>query len=171
MMASKNTDAEFAYGSGHLNPAKAADPGLVYDACEADYVNMLCSQGYSTKNLRIITGDNSTSCSRNRGSVWDLNYPSFALSFRSGHRFSARYPRTVTNVGLAKSVYRVKVTSPSKLKITVKPNVLTFTHKQEKQRFVVKLSGVLTDEEMFSASIVWTDGIHQVRSPIVVYSS
>ncbi|KAH7678177.1 Peptidase S8 subtilisin-related protein [Dioscorea alata] len=116
MMASKNTDAEFAYGSGHLNPAKAADPGLVYDACEADYVNMLCSQGYSTKNLRLVTGDNSTHCSRNRGSVWDLNYPSFALSVRSGHRFSARYPRTVTNVGLAKSVYRVKVTSPQNLK-------------------------------------------------------
>ncbi|XP_072147873.1 cucumisin-like [Setaria viridis] len=35
---------ELKYGAGQLNPSKAPDPGLVYDA-RSDYVAMLCAQG------------------------------------------------------------------------------------------------------------------------------
>ncbi|CAH1416830.1 unnamed protein product [Lactuca virosa] len=31
------TDAEFAYGAGYLNPLAAMKPGLIYDAFEIDY--------------------------------------------------------------------------------------------------------------------------------------
>ena len=37
-----NTTA-LKYGAGQLNPAKAQDPGLVYDTLEGDYVAMLRS--------------------------------------------------------------------------------------------------------------------------------
>ena len=47
MGVDKNTDIEFAYGIGHINPTRAVNPGLVYDAREIDYVNFLCGQGYS----------------------------------------------------------------------------------------------------------------------------
>ncbi|GMY30182.1 putative Cucumisin [Fagus crenata] len=48
MDSKKNRDLEFAYGSGHINPLQAVDPGLIYDATEADYKDFLCKQGYNT---------------------------------------------------------------------------------------------------------------------------
>ncbi|KAG5557872.1 hypothetical protein RHGRI_007940 [Rhododendron griersonianum] len=81
MSATKNPEAEFAYGSGHINPVKAANPGLIYNAGESDYIQFLCDQGYSNESLQLVTGSNTTTCSAsNNGTVWDLNYPSFALS-------------------------------------------------------------------------------------------
>lgn len=77
MKVSTNPDAEFAYGSGHINPVGASSPGLVYDAGEADYVSMLCGQGYSTKSLQLISGDKSTCTSLNNGTVWNPQLPLF----------------------------------------------------------------------------------------------
>ncbi|KAF8380351.1 hypothetical protein HHK36_027836 [Tetracentron sinense] len=57
MDSRKHEDAEFAYGSGHINPLKAVTPGLVFDASEADYIDFLCKQGYNTSTLRLVTGD------------------------------------------------------------------------------------------------------------------
>ncbi|KAI6669312.1 hypothetical protein NL676_004197 [Syzygium grande] len=50
MSAEINSEAEFAYGAGQLNPIQSLHPGLLYDANETDYVNFLCGQNYSTKN-------------------------------------------------------------------------------------------------------------------------
>lgn len=58
----KNTNAEFAYGSGHIDPAKAVYPGLVYDVGKQDYVSFLCGQGYNGTTLKIVTGDASSCC-------------------------------------------------------------------------------------------------------------
>ena len=33
-------DGEFAFGAGHVNPVKAIDPGLVYEASKDDYMKM-----------------------------------------------------------------------------------------------------------------------------------
>ena len=33
----------FGYGSGHVDPVRALDPGLVYDTTLVDYTNFLCS--------------------------------------------------------------------------------------------------------------------------------
>ncbi|KAJ7970036.1 cucumisin-like [Quillaja saponaria] len=52
-------EREFAYGSGLLNPVKAIDPGLVFNASEPDYNSYLCKQGYNTTTLRLITGERS----------------------------------------------------------------------------------------------------------------
>ncbi|CAI9091583.1 OLC1v1026650C1 [Oldenlandia corymbosa var. corymbosa] len=168
MTAKTNTDAEFAYGSGQINPIKAVNPGLVYDLGEADYVSFLCGQGYNTTLLRVITGDNTSSCTNNAIQVWDLNYPSFTVSAKSGE-ITRVFHRTVTNVGSPVSIYTAKITVPSQMKVVVKPTTLSFKSLGQKQSFTVTVTSSIP-ETLISGSLVWDDGVHQVRSPIVAHT-
>ncbi|PIA54550.1 hypothetical protein AQUCO_00900841v1 [Aquilegia coerulea] len=169
MSSVTNIDAEFAYGSGQINPVKAISPGLVYDAGEIDYIKMLCGQGYSTKNLQLVTGDKSTCTAANNGTVWDLNYPSFALDAGTSGTIKQSFTRTVTNVGSPGSIYKATISAPPGVTIEVVPNVLSFKTMGQKLSFVVTLGGSFTDK-VGSGSLVWDDGVYQVRSPIVVYT-
>ena len=168
MSALSNPDAEFAYGAGHIDPLKAVNPGLVYDADEVDYVKFLCGQGYDTRLLQMVTGDSSTCSEANYDTVWDLNYPSFALSRSPSTFFSRVFKRIVTNVGSPTSTYRVKVDGPLGLQIQVIPEVLSFTAVGQQLSYSVVVQGSI-DDSIVSASLVWDDGTFQVRSPIVVY--
>ncbi|KAL8552039.1 hypothetical protein ACS0TY_000920 [Phlomoides rotata] len=170
MSVETNTDAEFAYGSGHINPIKAKAPGLVYDMGELDYVKFLCGQNYSAANLRLVTGDNSTCTAANTGTVYDLNYPSFSVSGNTGNSVSAVFHRTVTNVGSASSAYKAVVTAPSGLSIQVVPSTLSFTSLGEKQTFVVTIIAQVVNGTL-SGSLVWDDGMYLVRSPVVAFSN
>ncbi|WCJ19693.1 Subtilisin-like protease SBT4.3 [Euphorbia peplus] len=168
MSSSKNNDAEFAYGSGHINPAMAIDPGLVYDAGELDYVKFLCGQGYNRTQLQILTGDSSTCSEEINGTVWDLNYPSFAVSVLPGENVTHKFHRTVTNVGSPTSTYNAIVDAQPGLKIQVHPDVLSFTFVGQKKNFIVTVDAIMSDENPISSSVlVWDDGVHLVRSPIV----
>ncbi|KAI4299498.1 hypothetical protein L6164_032956 [Bauhinia variegata] len=168
MSADNNPDAEFAYGSGNINPFKALNPGLVYDASEVDYVNFLCGQGYDTRLLQMVTGDNSSCIGVTDGSVWDLNYPSFAIATPSSVSISAVFTRTVTNVGSPTSTYRAIVRTPLGLEITVTPPSLSFSSVGQKVSFKLSVAGSI-DVALASASLAWDDGTHQVRSPITVF--
>ncbi|XP_021691126.2 subtilisin-like protease SBT3 [Hevea brasiliensis] len=42
------------FGSGHINPNKAMDPGLIYDMGIQDYIDFLCSLGYTKKQMRTV---------------------------------------------------------------------------------------------------------------------
>ncbi|XVE69297.1 hypothetical protein DITRI_Ditri09bG0140600 [Diplodiscus trichospermus] len=170
MSSANNIEAEFAFGAGHINPALAAQPGLVYDAGEIDYVKFLCGQGYSSNHLQLITG-NYISCSENtNGTVWDLNYPSFALSSTPGKSITRVFHRTVTNVGSAVSTYQAVVKAPPGLIIQVQPSVISFKSLGQKQSFVVTVKAEVGNS-MISGSLTWDDGLHQVRSPVVAYAS
>nr|TKR91084.1 hypothetical protein D5086_0000225950 [Populus alba] len=48
----------FAIGSGHVNPTKADDPGLVYDIQPDDYISYLCGLGYSNTETYTRTATN-----------------------------------------------------------------------------------------------------------------
>ncbi|KAG9445462.1 hypothetical protein H6P81_016802 [Aristolochia fimbriata] len=177
MSNTSNKDAEFAYGAGHIDPMKAVDPGLVYDAQKSDYIQMLCNTGYGTDNVRLISGDNTTSCPETPvGTARDLNYPTMAVKVdAAGTKFSFDFSRTVTNVGPPDSTYTAAVFSshdPDLLNITVTPAVLKFSSENEKQSFVVSVSGgELKSITLLTAQLVWTDvALHSVRSPIVVYA-
>ncbi|XP_071734496.1 cucumisin-like [Rutidosis leptorrhynchoides] len=170
MSPTKNTDAEFAYGSGQINPLKAADPGLVYDAGESDFVSFLCGQGYNATNLKIVTGDSSACTKANNATVWDLNYPSFALSAKQSGSLVRTFNRTVTNVGAAESTYQAKVVAPTGLVVKVEPSSLAFKTVGEKQSFVVTVTATIGSKAL-SGSLVWNDGVHDVTSPIVAFHS
>ncbi|KAK1298112.1 hypothetical protein QJS10_CPB14g00739 [Acorus calamus] len=169
MNSTSNTDAEFAYGAGHINPIKAVNPGLIYDAGEADYVSMLCGQGYNTTKLRLVTGDNSACSATNNSTAWDLNYPSMAVTAVAGMPFTASFNRTVTNVGFPSSTYHPTLILPSGVKFDLTPDTLSFKAIGESQSFTLKLEGE-TSEFVVSASLLWSDGVHGVRSPIVLHA-
>lgn len=167
-----NTDAEFGFGSGHLVPSLALNPGLVYDASEIDYVKFLCGQGYSTKTLKLVTGDKSSCSDSVNGTASDLNYPSFAVSAKPGKTTRRIFHRTVTNVGSADSIYEAEVKAPSGLKISVQPRVLSFKSVGEKKSFVVKVIAKMDVDigHMVSGSLIWSDGVNHVRSPVVAFA-
>ena len=172
MNATANPAAEFGYGSGHINPAQAIDPGLVYEAFKDDYTKMMCGMGYDTRTVRLISGDNTTTCTTGvtEGAVKDLNYPSMASPADQHKPFNISFLRTVTNVGQANSTYQAKITADPLMKVQVNPNVLSFTSLNEKKSLVVTVSGEALDKQpKVSASLVWTDGTHSVGSPIVIY--
>ncbi|KAI4313538.1 hypothetical protein L6164_026511 [Bauhinia variegata] len=165
-----NQGTEFEYGAGLIDPIKAVNPGLVYDAGETDYIKFLCGQNITEKHLRSITGDNTSSCNHTtRIEARDLNYPSFALRIRSTNSINATFSRTVTNVGSPKSTYKATVTAPERLSIQVNPSVLPFTDVGQNLTFVLSIVGAI-EKPVVSASLVWNDGKFKVRSPIVVYS-
>ncbi|KAF9598895.1 hypothetical protein IFM89_032749 [Coptis chinensis] len=73
-------ESEFGYGVGQIDPVKAVNPGLLYDALEVDYAEMLCDLNYTADKIRIITGENIT-CSASKGGEALLNYPSMAVYY------------------------------------------------------------------------------------------
>ncbi|GFP86155.1 cucumisin [Phtheirospermum japonicum] len=172
MDPAKHTDAEFSYGAGHINPVNATNPGLVYETNTEDYIKMLCKIGYSSEIVEKLFNNKSINCSKlQQVDVTDLNYPSMTKAVENDAPVSARFSRTVTNVGLANSTYTAKINKNSECNITVEPSTLSFKQMNEKKSFVVTVKGDRLRSMMISASLVWYDGDHVVRSPIVVYPS
>lgn len=160
---------EYAYGAGNINPIKALNPGLVYDAGDTDYLNFLCAAGYSTSQIQMITNEN-IQCPAVPGSIHDLNYPSFALTIFSATPIPlTSYKRTVTNVGAPSSTYKATVRTPPGLNIQVVPDTLIFTSVGESLSYTLTISGVIDYlTGLASASLIWDNGVNQVRSPITV---
>ncbi|KAH9621966.1 hypothetical protein KSS87_021696 [Heliosperma pusillum] len=173
MSSASNEEAEFAYGSGHINPLKAVNPGLVYDADESDYINFLCDEKLDASQIRLISGKSNscTNTTKNGVSYQGLNYPSMASQTTPG-AFDVIFYRTLTNVGSSNSTYHAIVTTPEghALGIKVQPSILVFQSIGVKLSFTVRVTGIIGLRSLISASLVWDDGEHQVRSPIVVYS-
>ncbi|CAN1257235.1 unnamed protein product [Linum perenne] len=172
MKSANNPEEEFAYGSGLINLDRVADPGLIYDAREHDYIELLCGQGYNDTEMKLITGEH-VGCSevdKSKSSVWNLNYPSFTISGKPGTVVKRVFHRTVTNVGNAHSKYKAKIKSSDELKIKVQPKVLHFKSVGKKLSFRVTVKVKLKQSGMISGTLIWSDESHEVRSPIVAHT-
>ncbi|GFP91238.1 subtilisin-like protease sbt5.4 [Phtheirospermum japonicum] len=166
--ASGNPADPFQFGSGHISPEKAADPGLVYDASYTDYLLFLCSSGVT--NLTKLTA--SFECPENPPSPANLNYPSLAIPKLDG---TVTVVRTVTNVGSNKNtVYNVSVKPPTGISVKISPSVLYFNGAGQKMNFTItvktdsEFKGRIEKGEHLFGWYTWSDKIHNVRSPIAV---
>lgn len=162
----------FAFGSGHVDPETASDPGLIYDISTDGYLNYLCSLNYNSTQMALFAGENFTCPDSADLQSGDLNYPSFAVVFKTNaQNVTAAYKRTVTNVGTPASTYVVHVTEPKGVNIIVEPEVMNFQEIGEKLSYKVSLisTGGSTVSSNFSfGSLVWISQNYSVRSPIAV---
>ncbi|XP_057435530.1 subtilisin-like protease SBT1.1 isoform X2 [Lotus japonicus] len=163
----------FAFGSGHVNPESASDPGLVYDITPKDYLNYFCSLNYTSTQIAILSRGNNFTCSRKSVlQVGDLNYPSFAVLFgKSSLNASVTYKRVVTNVGKPQSVYGVKVEQPKGVSVSVVPRKLKFEKLGQKLSYKVTFFAIGKARAASTSSfgsLIWESGKYKVRSPIAV---
>lgn len=145
----------------------------MYEVLEDDYIKMLCGMGYSVNKIRLISGDNSSCPEGTSVTTKDLNLPSMAAQVKVHNPFSIKFLRTVTNVGVANTTYKAEVKTTSvDVKINETPDALSFESLNEKKSFVVTVEGaILQANHTVSESLLWSDGTHNVRSPIVAYTN
>ncbi|XP_078154145.1 subtilisin-like protease SBT5.4 [Carex rostrata] len=162
--SSFETATPFSYGSGHVNPNAAADPGLIYDLNTIDYLNFLYYHAYSTTKLALVkSGCLGLLKSQD---IKDFNYPSFTIYNLTG---SVTVTRTVKNVGPS-GTYTATVEKPSGIQVTVEPDSLMF-YADEEKKFKVTLEVVVPGSDYVFGSITWSDGTRYVRSPVAVLTS
>ncbi|KAJ8751897.1 hypothetical protein K2173_026110 [Erythroxylum novogranatense] len=160
-----------AFGSGHIDPNRAVDPGLIYDMEFKDYVDFVCSLGYTDKQTRAVIRQSYRNCNKEPR---ELNYPSFIamLANTSGTNTVKKYTRTVTNVGDDTSVYRATIENvPSGTKMSVEPSILHFSGWNKKRSYSLSLEidkkGLSSNDSY--ALLKWTDQYnHVVSSPIMI---
>ncbi|KAK7372609.1 hypothetical protein VNO80_05995 [Phaseolus coccineus] len=156
----------FDYGSGHIQPNLAMDPGLVYDMRTRDYLNFICAHDHNQNFLRYFSRI-SYNCPKSYN-IENLNYPSITVANRGMNPINVT--RTVTNVGTPTITYVVKANITEGFKVLVEPSSLTFKTIGEKKRFRVILQAISWPRHGFPVfgNLSWTDGNHTVTSPIVV---
>ncbi|KAJ0971043.1 hypothetical protein J5N97_019002 [Dioscorea zingiberensis] len=160
---SKQADP-FDFGGGHIDPTRAAYPGLIYNMSTEDYIPFLCSMGYNTSAISNLVR-HKTQCPKNN-SAMDLNLPSIVIP---DLKSTVTISRVVTNVGPVNSVYKAHVNPPNGIKVQVIPNILSFNSTVTSITFKVTFSSNTKVHKDYSfGSLTWTDGEHAVRSPIAV---
>lgn len=155
----------FDYGGGIVNFNRAADPGLVYDMGSEDYVKYLCAMGYNNSAISLLR-EHSTSCPSKTPSVLDINLPSITIP---NLRNVTTITRTVKNVGAVDAQYKVVVDPPFGIQVSVQPDILKFNSTTNTISFSVSVfSTHKVTTGYYFGSLTWTDGVHEVRSPMSV---
>ncbi|KAF5202203.1 Subtilisin-like protease SBT1.3 [Thalictrum thalictroides] len=159
----------FDHGAGHINPSRALNPGLLYDLSAQDYFEFLCTQNLTPLQLKAFTKSSKRSCHHVLANPGDLNYPAISAVFPEQSSVSEMtLHRTVTNVGFPNSTYTVR-TSPLKgVYVKVEPKTLHFTSTNQKLSYKITLTTKSRQSMPDFGALMWSDGVHKVRSPIVV---
>jgi hypothetical protein len=153
----------FRQGAGHVDPNKAASPGLVYDSNATDWLAFLCG---TTKAVGGATCDALVGMGYSTDAS-DMNVPSIAIGDLAG---SQTVTRRVTNVDRTPSTYHASVTGVPGFDVTVTPNKLQLKPGETKE-FMVTITATTAEPGKYAAgNLTWRHGNTSVRSPIVVKS-
>ncbi|MEN6570805.1 MAG: S8 family peptidase [Anaerolineaceae bacterium] len=150
----------FRQGAGHIDPNKAVDPGLVYNAGWNNWLAFLCG---TTNGIAAAT------CNALQGMGYsldpsDLNVASIAIGALAGEQTVIR---RVTNVGTTTATYESSVDIAG-FGVEVSPSTLTLTPGQSAS-FTVKFTNEDAPLNTYTGGyLYWSDGTHDVRIPIVI---
>ncbi len=168
----------YDFGSGHVAPVAALDPGLLFDTNLADYLAFLCGQdkeafvsGYDTSCADLTSTGFSTDASQ-------LNLPSIAIAELLDPETIFR---TVSNATPVASSYTATVEAPAGFDISVQTfdaageeteaTTLDVAGEGGKASFAITVSQTETTEiEAWKfGAITWTDNAgHSVRLPLAI---
>ncbi|KAL5551488.1 hypothetical protein UlMin_001664 [Ulmus minor] len=157
----------FDIGGGQVNPNKAVDPGLIFNVTTEDYIQYICSLGYSTTSIIRLT-KTKINCTQKSSPGMNLNLPSISIpNLKIAKTITAK--RTVTNVGHFSSEYKAIVEAPPGIQMTVEPQILSFNSTNQNLSFKVSFYSTQNVQGSYKfGSLTWTDGKHLVRSPVAV---
>ena len=167
----------FDFGAGHAAPVKAMDPGLVYDASALDYYAFLCGIG-NTAFVKCASGFDCAAyvAAGYPTDATQLNYPSISVSQLKAAKTVVR---VVTNVGGSNANYRPVIQAPAGVDVVFKTLNATgqlveassldvpANGKAVYALTLTPTSGAVLNKWAFG-SLTLTDGVHNVRSPLVV---
>jgi hypothetical protein len=150
------------YGNGHVRPAAAFDPGLVYESTPLEWFQYTCGIGQHQ-----TLGDGSDVCDL-LGQIdpSNLNYASISVGDLAAKQ---TVTRTVSNATNQASVYVPKVVAPAGFSVKVTPAVLTVLPRKSASYTVeiTRTSAAVGTWSFGSLTLADLRG-HSVRSAIAV---
>ncbi|KAG6705872.1 hypothetical protein I3842_07G199000 [Carya illinoinensis] len=155
------TATPFDYGSGHVNPRAALDPGLIFDAGYGDYLGFLCTTpGIDAHEIKKYT---SSPCNYTMGHPWNLNTPSITISHLVG---TQTVTRRVTNVA-EEETYVIRTRMAPAIAIEASPPAMTLLPGASRKFSVTLTVRSMTRTYSFGEVLMQGSRGHKVRIPVV----
>ncbi|XP_030544942.1 subtilisin-like protease SBT2.5 isoform X1 [Rhodamnia argentea] len=154
------TATPFDYGSGHVNPRAALDPGLVFDAGYNDYLGFLCTTpGIDIHEIKNYTN---SPCNYSMGHPSNLNSPSITVA----HLVRTQtVTRTVTNVA-QQETYVITTRMDPSVALEASPPAMTIRPGASRKFTVTLTVRSVTGTYGFGEVLMKGSRGHKVRIPV-----
>ncbi|KAH9653764.1 subtilisin-like protease SBT2.6 [Citrus sinensis] len=155
------TATPFDYGSGHVNPRAALDPGLIFDAGYVDYLGFLCTTpGIDIHEIRNYTNQ---PCNYSMGHPYNFNTPSITVA----HLVKTQVvTRTVTNVA-EEETYSMSARMQPAIAIEVNPPAMTLKPGASRKFTVTLTVRSVTGTYSFGEICMKGSRGHKVNIPVI----
>ncbi|KAE8730816.1 Subtilisin-like protease SBT2.5 [Hibiscus syriacus] len=155
------TATPFDYGSGHVDPRAALDPGLIFDAGHKDYMGFLCTTpGIDIHEIKHYTN---SPCNDTIGHPSNLNTPSIAISHLVG---TQTVTRTITNVA-DEETYTITSRMHPSIAIETNPSAMTLKPGASGKFSVTLTARSITGTYRFGEITMKGSRGHKVSIPVV----